>query len=74
MFGFDDSPPEGAVSDVQYINWLLMARAGLTGLEFYTPETGQWRQAHMQARYVILQVPTHLGRQMFHGQSTWCLG
>ena len=74
VFGFDDSPPEGAVSDVQYINWLLMARAGLTGLEFYTPETGQWRQAHMQARYVILQVPTHLGRQMFHGQSTWCLG
>ena len=58
MFGFDDAPPEGAVSDVQYINWLLMARAGLTGLEFYTPETGQWRQAHMQARYVILQVRT----------------
>ena len=73
MFGFDDSPPEGAVSDVQYINWLLMARAGLTGLEFYTPETGQWRQAHMQARYVILQVTTHLGRQMFHGQPTWSL-
>ena len=66
MFGFDDSPPEGAVSDVQYINWLLMARAGLTGLEFYTPETGQWRQAHMQARYVILQVPSHLERETFH--------
>ena len=68
MFGFEDSPPEGAVSDVQYINWLLMARAGLTGLEFYTPETGQWRQAHMQARYVILQVHSHLVPWL----SCWC--
>jgi dipeptidyl-peptidase III len=33
-----------------------MARAGLTGLEFYTPETKEWRQAHMQARYVILRL------------------
>ena len=65
MFGFEDSPPEGAVSDVQYINWLLMARAGLTGLEFYTPETGQWRQAHMQARYVILQVTSTSGVRCF---------
>jgi dipeptidyl-peptidase-3 len=38
------------------VNWLLMVRAGLVGLEFYTPETGAWRQAHMQARYVILRV------------------
>ena len=50
MFGFDDSPPEGAVSDVQYINWLLMARAGRTGLEFYTPETKGWRQARAHPR------------------------
>ena len=33
-----------------YVNWLLMVRAGLLALEFYTPETKQWRQAHMQAR------------------------
>ncbi|TFK11990.1 39S ribosomal protein L3, mitochondrial [Platysternon megacephalum] len=31
--------------DVIYINWLNMVRAGLLGLEFYTPETGTWRQA-----------------------------
>jgi dipeptidyl-peptidase III len=45
-----------SISDVSYVNWLLMARAGLTGLEFYTPETKEWRQAHMQARYVILRL------------------
>jgi len=49
------------ISDVAYINWLLMARAGLTGLEFYTPETKGWRQAHMQARYVILRVLLEAG-------------
>ena len=48
--------------DVAYINWLLMARAGLTGLEFYTKETQGWRQAHMQARYVILRVLLEAGQ------------
>uniref|UniRef100_A0A1X7UP21 Uncharacterized protein n=1 Tax=Amphimedon queenslandica TaxID=400682 RepID=A0A1X7UP21_AMPQE len=37
-----------------YVNWLSMLRAGLIALEFYTPETKKWRQAHMQAPYVIL--------------------
>lgn len=27
-----------------YINWLSMVRAGLLGLEFYTPESKSWRQ------------------------------
>ncbi|XP_069824333.1 dipeptidyl peptidase 3 isoform X2 [Dendropsophus ebraccatus] len=42
--------------DVLYVNWLNMVRAGLLGLEYFTPETGKWRQAHMQARFVILRV------------------
>jgi len=42
--------------DIFYINWLIMARAGLRALEFYTPETKKWGQAHMQARFAILQV------------------
>lgn len=42
--------------DVMYINWLLMIRAGLLALEFHSLETSSWRQAHMQARYAILQV------------------
>jgi len=53
---------EGAdIIDITYINWLNMARAGLLGLEFYTPETGGWRQAHMQARYVIMRVMLEAG-------------
>ena len=30
--------------NIMYINWLNMVRAGLCALEFYTPETGSWRQ------------------------------
>ena len=59
--GEQETAAEGSVTDVTYINWLLMARAGLTGLEFFTPETNGWRQAHMQARYVILRVMLEAG-------------
>ena len=48
-------------ADITYTNWLLMCRAGLVGLEFYTPETDSWRQAHMNARYVILRVLLEAG-------------
>uniref|UniRef100_A0A669CSZ3 Dipeptidyl peptidase 3 n=1 Tax=Oreochromis niloticus TaxID=8128 RepID=A0A669CSZ3_ORENI len=47
--------------DVVYINWLSMVRAGLLGLEFYTPDSKSWRQAHMQARFVILRVLLEAG-------------
>jgi len=52
----DDGVGSCSISDVTYVNWLLMVRAGLTGLEFYTPSTNEWRQAHMNARYVILRL------------------
>lgn len=53
---------EGADADnIVYINWLNMVRAGLLGLEFFTPENNKWRQAHMQARYVILRVLLEAG-------------
>ncbi|XP_078391770.1 dipeptidyl peptidase 3 [Cetorhinus maximus] len=48
--------------DVIYVNWLTMVRAGVLGLEFYTPETQKWRQAHMQARFVILRVLLEAGQ------------
>lgn len=41
------------VEDIQYINFLLMARAGLRALEYYDPATQKHGQAHMQARYVF---------------------
>jgi len=47
--------------DIVYINWLSMVRKGLLGLEFYSPETTKWRQAHMQARFVILNVLREAG-------------
>ncbi|XP_046841556.1 dipeptidyl peptidase 3-like isoform X2 [Xenia sp. Carnegie-2017] len=51
-------------NDISYINWLNMVRAGLIALEFYTPENKKWRQAHMQARYVILQVLLEAGENL----------
>uniref|UniRef100_A0A1X7SLR7 Uncharacterized protein n=1 Tax=Amphimedon queenslandica TaxID=400682 RepID=A0A1X7SLR7_AMPQE len=52
IFGYEGAEAE----DIMYVNWLSMLRAGLIALEFYTPETKKWRQAHMQAHYVILRV------------------
>ena len=45
---------EKDVEDVQYISFLLMARAGIRALEFYDPVTKKHGQAHMQARYASL--------------------
>lgn len=50
MFGLVGEQAE----DVMYINWLMMARAGLLALEYFS-ESGDWRQAHMQARFGILR-------------------
>jgi len=61
VFGHGEMPAEG-VHDIVYVNWLLMVHAGVKALEFYTPETQAWRQAHMQARYVILQVLLQAGQ------------
>lgn len=58
IFGFTDN----SADDIIYVNWLSMARAGLLALEFYSPETGAWRQAHMQARFCILRVMLEAGQ------------
>eukprot|EP00850_Spirogloea_muscicola_P022074 SM000276S10286 [mRNA] locus=s276:43798:50772:+ [translate_table: standard] len=52
IFGHPGSRGE----DIMYVNWLLMVRAGLLATEFYSLDTKSWRQAHMQARFAILQV------------------
>uniref|UniRef100_A0A8C2WZA8 Dipeptidyl peptidase 3 n=1 Tax=Cyclopterus lumpus TaxID=8103 RepID=A0A8C2WZA8_CYCLU len=57
IFGHEGQDAE----DVVYVNWLSMVRAGLLGLEFYTAESKSWRQAHMQARFVILRVLLEAG-------------
>ena len=40
IFGYDGS----AAEDVLYVNWLNMVRAGLVGLEYFTPGSNKWRQ------------------------------
>ncbi|MFH4978365.1 hypothetical protein AB6A40_005074 [Gnathostoma spinigerum] len=58
IFGY-----EGEMADtVKYINWLSGLRSGLVGLEFYSPETMKWGQAHCFARYTILRVCLDAGQ------------
>lgn len=51
IFGYTD---EKTIEDIQYITFLLMARAGLRALEFWDPKAQKHLQAHMQARYADL--------------------
>ncbi|TRM58673.1 peptidase family M49-domain-containing protein [Schizophyllum amplum] len=50
-----DITSEQDIEDIQHATFLLMARAGLRGLEFYDPKAGKHGQAHMQARLGITQ-------------------
>lgn len=52
IFGYEGEE----AADVDFINWLLMARAGVQALAYYDPATKNWGQAHMQARFALLQV------------------
>ena len=60
IFGHLDEEADNII----YINWLNMARAGLLALEFFSPETRAWRQAHMNARFVILRVLLEAGEDL----------
>lgn len=52
IFKYED---EQDIEEIQYITFLLMARAGLKALEYYDPATKKHGQAHMQARLGITQ-------------------
>lgn len=47
IFGYVDQKD---IEDIQYITFLLMARAGLRAMELYNPQTKRYGQAHLQAR------------------------
>jgi len=47
--------------DVKYVNWLYMVMAGVKGLENFSPASGEWKQAHSQAEFVIMQVMLEAG-------------
>ena len=53
---------DGAAGDVLHTMYLGMARAGLAALEFWDPRAKKWGQAHMQARFSILQVMLRAGQ------------
>ena len=44
IFGYDGH----AAEEILYVNWLNMVRAGLMGLEYFTPENRKWRQVGLQ--------------------------
>ena len=52
IFGYEGSD----MNDCIYANWLSLCHAALKGVEMYSPATKEWKQAHSQARYVLLQV------------------
>lgn len=60
IFGHEGQDGE----DVVYINWLSMVRAGLLGLEFYTPESKSWRQVMLTLLPSILSCLAARGLRM----------
>ncbi|KAJ1308969.1 hypothetical protein OPQ81_004652 [Rhizoctonia solani] len=50
IFGYTE---EKDCQDIEYAQYLLMARAGVRALELYDPKAGKHLQAHMQARLGI---------------------
>lgn len=65
--GAEEGGPAGPEAAVCYVNWLNMARAGLLALQYYSPATRSWGQAHMQARYALLRVLMDAGVARLHG-------
>ena len=47
-------------SDILYVNWLSLCHAAVRGIEMFSPASQEWKQAHSQARFVILQVGGYL--------------
>jgi len=58
IFGHSGAEAE----DIKYANWLSMVHAGLKGLEMFSPSSQEWKQAHSQARFVIMQVMLEAGQ------------
>ena len=58
------------IDDIQYVTYLLMARAGLRALEFYDPKAKKHLQAHMQVGFCVKSahiVDSYLGNAIRSG-------
>ena len=51
-----------------YTNWFSLCHAAINGVAMYSPTSGEWKQAHSQARFVILQVLTEAGENFVKTQ------
>lgn len=71
VFGHtENSTDVGTNEEIPYISYLMMARAGLLGLEFWDPSTGKWGQPHMQARYALASVFLRAGHDFLKFEYT----
>ena len=51
-----------------YTNWFSLCHAAINGVAMYSPTSGDWKQAHSQARFVILQVLNEAGENFVKTQ------
>jgi len=57
IFGYSGEEAE----HIKYVNWLSMVHAGVKGVEMFSPGSMEWKQAHSQARFVIMNVMLEAG-------------
>ena len=53
IFGISD---QQEMVDITYTNWFSLCHAAINGVAMFSPASAEWKQAHSQARFVILQV------------------
>ena len=58
IFGITESDESASIV---YTNWLSLCHAAINGVAMFSPSSDEWKQAHSQARFVILSVLVEAG-------------